>query len=51
MLYWELVSEQVVQRFRAHDGVVTSLAMHPLGSMLLTAGTDGLVRVWGSEKA
>jgi mitogen-activated protein kinase organizer 1 len=47
VLYWELVSEQVVQRFQAHSGVVTSLAMHPQGGMLLTCGTDGLVRVWG----
>lgn len=47
VLYWDLVSEQVVARFRAHTGVVTSLAVHPQGELLLTCGTDGLVKVWG----
>ena len=47
MLYWDLVDADVVQRVKAHSGVVTSLAMHPDGSLLLTASVDGTVKVWG----
>jgi WD40 repeat protein len=49
VLYWDLVSEQVVGRFKAHAGVVTSLAVHPQGELLLTCATDGLVKVWRQE--
>lgn len=46
MLYWDLVEANVVSRFKAHSGVVCSLAMHPDGSMLLTSSADGSVKVW-----
>lgn len=46
VFYWELVEAAVVKSFAAHSGAVCSIAMHPEGSILLTAGTDGSVRVW-----
>jgi mitogen-activated protein kinase organizer 1 len=35
-----------VGSFRAHDGPVCSLAMHPQGECLLTSSTDGTIKVW-----
>lgn len=46
VFYWELVEAAVVRSFQAHKGAVCSIAMHPEGSLLLTAGVDGSVRVW-----
>jgi WD domain, G-beta repeat len=46
VFYWELVEAAVVKSFQAHKGAVCSIAMHPEGSLLLTAGVDGSVRVW-----
>ncbi len=33
----------------AHDGVVTSVAMSPDGSRVVTAGFDGAIREWGID--
>ena len=46
VFYWDLVEAEVVKRFRAHGGVVCSLAMHPSGGMLLTSSVDGTMKVW-----
>lgn len=45
-MYWDLVEEEVVESFKAHDGVVTGVALHPKSECLLTASTDGMVKVW-----
>ncbi len=47
VIYWDLVDAVVVESFKAHGGVVTSMAMHPDGASLLTASVDGSVKVWG----
>mmetsp|Transcript_19005 Transcript_19005/g.56607 ORF Transcript_19005/g.56607 Transcript_19005/m.56607 type:complete len:327 (-) Transcript_19005:357-1337(-) len=49
VLYWDLVEATVIKRFRAHAGVVCSLAMHPDGSTLLTSSLDGVVKVWTAK--
>jgi mitogen-activated protein kinase organizer 1 len=49
VMYWDLVEGDVVKKFRAHTGVVCSLAMHPQGSHLLTSALDGVVKVWAAE--
>lgn len=46
VLYWDLVDAVCAKRFRAHTGVVCSLAVHPDGSTLLTSSVDGAIRVW-----
>lgn len=46
VLYWDLVEERIVESFKAHAGVVSALAMHPKSECLLTASTDGTIRVW-----
>jgi len=46
VLYWELVEAAVAKDFVAHAGAVCSLAMHPEAALLLTAGTDGTIKVW-----
>ena len=37
---------EVVQRFKAHAGVVTSMSMHSDGELLVTSSVDGSVKVW-----
>ncbi|PNH04975.1 TAF5-like RNA polymerase II p300/CBP-associated factor-associated factor subunit 5L [Tetrabaena socialis] len=46
VLFWDMVDGQVVARFKAHAGVVTAMAMHPDGALLLTSSVDGCVKVW-----
>lgn len=38
-----------VSGFAGHTGVVNELAVSPDGGLLLTAGQDGVVRLWDSE--
>jgi mitogen-activated protein kinase organizer 1 len=45
--YWELVEADLVASFTAHKGAVCGVAAHPQGACLVTAGADGLVKVWG----
>lgn len=50
VLYWDLVEAKVVRRFKAHGGVVCSMAMHPEGKVLVTSSVDGGVKVWGVDR-
>ncbi|GLC44480.1 hypothetical protein PLESTB_000068800 [Pleodorina starrii] len=45
VLYWDLVEAEVVEHFKAHSGVVTSMSMHPDGELLLTSSVDGCIKV------
>ncbi|KAG2494932.1 hypothetical protein HYH03_006867 [Edaphochlamys debaryana] len=47
VLFWDLVDGEVAESFKAHTGVVTGMAMHPDGALLLTSSVDGTVKVWG----
>jgi len=49
VLYWDLVEGNVVKKFKAHSGVVCSMAIHPEGSHLLTSALDGVVKVWDAD--
>lgn len=44
--YWDLVEERMVESFQAHTGVISGIAMHPRGECLITASTDGSIKVW-----
>ncbi|GAX77764.1 hypothetical protein CEUSTIGMA_g5207.t1 [Chlamydomonas eustigma] len=46
VLYWDLVDANIVKSFKAHAGVVCSLAMHPNGRTLITSSVDGSIKVW-----
>jgi mitogen-activated protein kinase organizer 1 len=43
------VEGNVVKKFKAHSGVVCSMAIHPEGSHLLTSALDGVVKVWDAD--
>lgn len=44
--YWDLAEATISKAFVAHEGPVCTVAVHPNGAMLITAGTDGAVKVW-----
>lgn len=47
VLFWELVEAEVVAELPAHPGkIVCSLDCHPSEGCMVTAGTDGFVKVW-----
>ena len=39
----------LIHRFQAHDGQVTNLAYADGGRLLVTAGADGLLKVWDAQ--
>lgn len=46
IFFWDIVGSKVVETIQAHSSVVTSLAIHPSGGMLLSASVDGKVKIW-----
>lgn len=46
VLFWDLVESEIVRSFRAHSGVVCSMAIHPEGTSMVTSSLDGTVKVW-----
>ena len=40
---------KVVKELAGHTGVVSSLAYHPTEPLLVSASTDGTVRLWGPD--
>ncbi|XXQ29962.1 WD domain, G-beta repeat [Plasmodiophora brassicae] len=43
---WDLVSGDLVRRLKAHQGVAARLVVHPTATEMVSAGTDGTIRVW-----
>jgi len=43
---WSLVESRIVHTLKGHTKVVTSVAYHPKETCLLTASTDGTIKVW-----
>lgn len=46
---WETATEKSLERFAAHKGGVTSLALSPDGSVLATGGADSAIRLWNTS--
>lgn len=47
---WETKSWQLKERLTGHIGVIADLAFTPDGSKILSAGSDGTIRVWTLEQ-
>ncbi|GMH42600.1 hypothetical protein BSKO_10519 [Bryopsis sp. KO-2023] len=47
--YWDLVRSNIAKQFRAHKDTVCSIATHAECHVLLTASTDGEIKVWGPD--
>jgi mitogen-activated protein kinase organizer 1 len=43
---WDIVSAEEILQFAGHSGPVTSLSHHPKEALLLSASTDGTIRLW-----
>jgi len=46
ILFFDLLEEKPIHKIRAHKGCVTSLAYHPDEVAMISAGVDGVARVW-----
>lgn len=49
IVYWDMLDSSIQEEFQAHGSVVTGLAMHPQGRMLLTSSVDATVGIWVPE--
>jgi hypothetical protein len=49
VVLWDTATGDVLKTWDAHDAVVTCLRFAEDGSLLLTGGDDGRVRVWNSD--
>lgn len=51
MIYWDLSGEtpRIARRFDEHDGAVNAVAFLPGSKRALSAGDDGIVRLWELE--
>ena len=46
LFLWNATDVKPVSQNTAHAGPVTAVAFHPQGTQLLTAGGDGLLKLW-----
>ena len=46
---WEVGRDEPVLSFQAHDGPVISVTFSQDGGKILSAGSDGVVRLWGAQ--
>lgn len=46
---WDMKSGSCVKTFTAHSDPVTSVNFKPDGKMFVTAGYDGLTRIWDTS--
>ncbi len=46
LFVWQTKDAKVLAQSLAHGGAVTGVAFHPSSTQLLTAGRDGLVKLW-----
>ncbi|CBX94259.1 hypothetical protein IAQ61_006374 [Plenodomus lingam] len=46
VVIWDVSSKNILQRLDGHDGAVLSVDTHPTDKMLVSAGLDGVVRLW-----
>lgn len=49
MLWWDVQSKRVLQRERAHEGVVLGVDTWGLGGLVVSCGVDRTVRIWERE--
>lgn len=49
VLTWDVESPRRLATFEGHQGIVHTIAYHPDGSRLASAGNDGLIRIWEVE--
>jgi len=49
MCFWDMVTQELIAAPKSHAGVVSSMAIAPDDSFLLTGGADGLLKVWRSR--
>lgn len=46
LMLWDLNEGKALSRFRAHPGAITNIHCGEEGSIIITAGTDGFVKIW-----
>lgn len=46
---WDTATWREIVNFRAHIGTATQTGIHPDGTFVFTAGTDGAVRLWNGK--
>ncbi|KAH9864641.1 hypothetical protein J1614_010576 [Plenodomus biglobosus] len=47
VVIWDVSSKNILQRLEGHDGVVLSVDTHPTEKIIVSAGLDCVVRLWG----
>ena len=45
---WATASEETARGTRAHEGSIAALAFSPIGDRWVSAGADGVIRVWNA---
>ena len=46
---WDVMEGNVVSKLSGHSKAVCCVAYHPKEAKLISAGTDGVLKVWGTE--
>lgn len=44
---YDVLEGHIVQKLDGHEGVTTTLDYHPENINMLSAGSDGLIHIWG----